>query len=417
MYATTPTKLPLATFAQILGMNPLHFAQVYFKPTTSETSRSNCANVMLQHEWQGADAISREEIARAIAEAETNIERELGYRLLPSWEVDEWQATSRYNDRALSNFNSRDIRGYPQSVRAAWGNIISGGQRATTLLGADRPITYSDDDLDGYDETATVTATVAAGTSACEVRVFYPGKSAAPEWEIRPARVAVVGVTATIIFRRELAVLEALQEALEPNEVEGDDDAAFLEEVDVYRVYNDPSAPATLLWNNFSVCGCGSSGCPTCEYSAQTGCLNIIGDPLLGNLSYSPAEWDADANGFTILALTPARQPDIVRLWYYAGLRDKSQACPLRDMDRAWQRTVANYAASMLDRPPCSCVQERWERLRVDRAFTGGAEETSSYTVTASDLGNPLGTRHGAIEAWRRINSRGQVRADVASLY
>lgn len=415
MYASTPTKLPLATFARLLGLNPLHIAQVYFKPTTSQTPRSSCARVMAQYEWQDVDAVSREEIARAIAEAENNIERELGYRLLPSWEEDEWQAAVRPFRPDLSNLSNTDLRGYSQSVQPNWGWLISGGRRAVTVLAASQAIAWSDADADGYDETGTVVAPVAAGQSACEVRIFYPGKSADPAFEIRPINVSIAGLVATITFRRELAVIESLQEAMEPEEVQGDVDASFLSAVDVYRVYNDPQTQATLMWNNKpGVCDCGDSSCSVCSYTVQTACLNIIGQPRGGFFSYEPADWDASDSSFTKAALSIARQPDIVRLYYYSGLRDKSLACPTRDMDRAWQLAVTRYAVSMLDRPPCGCVAEIWERYRRDLAFTGGAEELATYNLLPSDLGNPFGSRAGAIEAWKRVASFGQANARLA---
>jgi hypothetical protein len=149
MYASTPTKLPLATFARLLGLNPLHIAQVYFKPATSGTPRSNCSTVMAQYEWQDVDAVSREEIARAIREAETNIERELGFRLLPAWEEDEWQPTHRYFRPELTNLSNTDIRGYSQSVLPEWGWIVSGGRRAVSVLAAATAIAYTDGDADG----------------------------------------------------------------------------------------------------------------------------------------------------------------------------------------------------------------------------------------------------------------------------
>jgi len=31
-FASTPTKLPLATFARILGIHPLHFQQIAYVP-------------------------------------------------------------------------------------------------------------------------------------------------------------------------------------------------------------------------------------------------------------------------------------------------------------------------------------------------------------------------------------------------
>lgn len=409
MYASTPTKLPLATWARLIGVHPLHFAQVSFTPANAKFPSGNCDLVMAQHEWQEADAVSREEVARAIAQAEDDIERELGFRLLPSWEVDEWRETARYFRPELDNLSLTDLRGAAQALKARWGHIVTVGQRASALLEAGAAITWSDVEAvgDGYDETGTVTvAGLAASVAACDVHVYYPGKSGDPAFEIRPINVSIAAGTATITFRRELAVLEEFIEAFEPTAVEGSDDANFLDEVDVYHVYNDPSAPANLLWENRpSTCGCGDDDCPSCDYTVQTACLNVRGDPAHGWLSFVPATYDADTDVWSHQEASIGRNPDIVRLWYQAGLRDKRVACPSRDMDRQWALVVARYAASLLGRPPCACARETWERWRVDLAFRGGAEELATYELTASDLASPLGTAAGAIYAWRRVKN------------
>ncbi|KKL63848.1 hypothetical protein LCGC14_2170980, partial [marine sediment metagenome] len=60
--AQTPTKLPLATWAKILQMNPLHFEGV----NIPEQTVVYCNTAMMQHNWQASDAVSREEIADAL---------------------------------------------------------------------------------------------------------------------------------------------------------------------------------------------------------------------------------------------------------------------------------------------------------------------------------------------------------------
>ena len=102
------------------------------------------------------------------------------------------------------------------------------------------------------------------------------------------------------------------------------------------------------------------------------------------------------------------RNPDVVRLFYYAGLRDKGRTCANIVMDREWARAVAYYAASLLDRPLCDCtvVKQQLERYSQDLAFQSGADETGSYQISADDLDCPLGTRRGALLAWKRIVDR-----------
>lgn len=412
--ATTKTKLSLDRWFQIIGVHPAHANGVFFGD-----SPSVCAQPWLQQPWQAADRLGREEVARAIAQAEADIEYHLGYRLLPDWEEDEWQLTERLWRKELINLSVTDIRGMAQTVEAKWGYFVSGGIRASTLIEAARPIVYTDEDGDGYDEIATVTATVEAGRDPCEVHIYYPVSNAMvltggeDQWEIRPIDVSITGVTATIRFRREQAVLpELFQDYFPPADdshlrgVDGAVNGNFLETVDVYRVHNDPQTQVSFLWEPFgSGCGCNNSGCVLCAYNTQTGCLMLRSEPRQSVVSYRPATWNADDEDFDAAGWAVNRQPNLARLFYYAGWRDKRQACPTVRMDPEWERTVAYYAAALLDRPICECNNIRaWvDHWQKDLAIRG--EE--GLQVSSSDLDNPFGTRRGAVYAWKRVNREG----------
>lgn len=404
--ASTRTKLPLTVWAKLFGMHPLHFNQVRL------VDNPHCDHIMFQYEWQAADHVGREEIAQAIAEAETRIENALRYRLAPGWEVDEWHPTHRPFNSAMVNLNSADSRGYNQTVRANWGYMISGGREAKDLVSAEANIVYTDVDGDNYFEKATVTvATVAQDKN--EIAVFYPGHSGDDAWEIRPINVVISGGTVTITFRREECVIEDLLEAydIEGGEALGTDDDAFLTEVDVYRRYNDPQTQASFLWEpmaNGWCAVCNGSGCASCAYSAQTGCLIVRGDPRQSIIAYHPAEWDSVENEFTNHSWDVSRQPDIVRLYYYAGWRNKSQEYVSR-MDPQWERAVAYMAAAQLDRPPCDCAKGNWNKWREDLTLVSGDEDGKAYyrepggIFGKSILDNPFGSRRGEIYAWRKV--------------
>lgn len=396
--ASTPTKLPLATFAKYMGFHPLHFEQVVYGPQT------HCDNVVFQHEWQTADKVSREEIARAIAEAEEKIENALGYRIVPSWEVDEWRATPQQISRYLNNHSN--------IVQASWGYMISGGIKSSTVVEAAADIVYTDEDSDGYFETATVTVTTVA-VDPEEIHVFYPGKDGDQTWEIRPVEVVIASGTATITFRRELAVNPDLFDRLDIEDAEavGTDDADFLSTVDVYRIYNDPQTQATLMWEPYAgLCGvCNGSGCESCAYYVQTACLMVHGDPRQSILHYTPADWDSEDEVFTPATWMAGRNPEIVRLYYYAGWRNKSLRYTNR-MDPQWERTVAYMAAALLDRPPCDCVKGNWERWRQDLTLVAGSADGSVglgfFRNPEGALDNPFGTTRGEVNAWRQVRNK-----------
>ena len=406
------TKLPLDRWFQIFGIHPLHANQVVI-PTLPPTV---CAQPWLQHAWQGIDRVGREDLALAIKQAEDDIERVLQTRLLPTWEVDEWRPTERFFRPELTNISVTDIRGYSQIVIARWKHFITGGIEAKELVDDNAAITYSDSDTDGYDETATVSVAVTF-TDECEVCIYYPGKAGDDAWEIRPTNVSINTGTgiATITFRRELAVLEELLESFDPSDVDGTDDAQFLTTVDVYRKYNDPQRQVQFLWEPISSCTiCNGNGCPECAYDTQEGCLMLRGDPRTAIVSYRPATWNQDTLEFDSTEWSVKRQPDLVRLWYYAGIRDKKKSCPIREMKGELERAVAYYAASLLDRPLCECnnVGEFIKYWKRDLALAGEGEELASLDDEL--LGNPFGSKRGAVFAWQRASKSRDLVQEIA---
>lgn len=402
--ATTPTKLPLATWAKILGMHPLHFEGVAFTP--KNRGAALCDQALFQHSWQEPDRTGREEIAQAIADAENMLELQLGWRLIPTWESDEWVRIARPGQPELNITNARDLRGYASVVKASWSKILTGGREAKTLMGAAQAITWSDEDSDGYDETGTVT--INAGVAvACEIEVYYPGHDGDPAYQIRPAKVVVASGAATITFRRELCVVEDILNALtaEPADPIADDD--FLTEVDVYRHWNDPADQVQLLWSPRGCNVCLGNGCSLCAYTAQSGCLHLRSTPDGAILGWSPGEYDPDTDTFQPRPLKGPGAPDLARLYYQAGHVAKT-GCPM-DMDRAWARTVTYLSLSLLDRPGCDCTANVWAFWRQDMGISSGGDQDAVFggATRQYSAGNPFGTRRGAVYAWDRVRDPG----------
>lgn len=408
--ASTKTKLPLTTWAKLMGVHPLHFEQVSI-PTLEQPF---CDQIMFQHSWQTSQHVSREEIATAIAEAEAQIENYLQYRLMPTWEYDEWQKTTRPYQKDLFNLNDRDVRGFQQTVNANWGYFISGGIEAKTLVEAGATIVYTDEDGDGYFETATVSVATSV-TDSREIAAYYPGKSAADEWEIRPVEVSIASGIATITFRREQAVDSDLFERfnIEGAEANGLDDSDFLDTVDIYRHWNYPQTQATMLWEpGLNMCAqCNGELCPRCAYAAQTACLLVRGDPRQSILAYHAADWSVDDQAFSNTPCCLERQPDIVRLFYYSGYRNMRLPYTNR-MDPEWQRVVAYMATAKLERPPCDCMSGFWDRWAQDMTLVAGDESGKPFFRTPDGiLDNPFGTRRGEVYAWRKVKDHMRGRA------
>lgn len=410
----TPSKLSLDRWAQIIGYSPLHFWGVDIG--SAHHRGMTCGSPIFQYDWQSADRIGRDEIGRAIAEAEADLERFVGYRLMPAWEEDEWVETVRPFRPDQFNLNNNDIRGLGNVIQPRWGYMVSGGIRSVETLDSSATITYSNDGRlpTSYLNRATVTLTLAEEIPDCEVAVFYPDHAGEEQWRIRPVQVFHTdALEYTIRFRRELAVIPEMLESYDLENLRGADgalDANFLEEVAVCRVYNDPQQQATFLWeSNGQPCGCDGAGCAVCGYGTQTACFLLRGDPRHSLVVCHPATWSADDLAFTQAALAMPRQPDIVRLWYYAGWQNKSLDCPVTEMDDDWARIVAYFAASKLDREICACSKNSISHWQADLAFSSGATELAAHGISQSDLDNPFGTRRGAVMAWKRVKSRGMV--------
>lgn len=392
--ADTRTLLSLDEWAKILGLHPLHFNGL----ASSQAPAVTCGSPMMQNGWQNADAVGREDVAIAISEAENRIAEYLGFRLKPDWIIDE-----RHNWPG-----QRGIWALSPNFKADWGYMVAGGIEGKTAVALNAPIVYSDQDGDGYKESATISV----GSSLDdpnEICLFYPGEEAASEWEIRPIKVRAFAGTLTITARREQFVIPDLQVRLNSNRAQdADDDANFLTSIDVYRIFHDPSQQINFLWEGGGGCGCSQLGCSTCFLSSQFGCT-VVRDYRLGLIAGQPAVWNSATYNYEFQSAAINRTPDRVRLWYRAGWRKPGEPRWAHVMDAQYARAVAYLSATFLDRPICGCdnvehITSYWKRdLARTAAAPGGAE---SFRLTTQQLGNPLGTTRGAISAWRLIRTQ-----------
>lgn len=411
---STPTLLPLDRWFEIMGVHPFSANQLN---SSTLAPPSTCGEVWFQHMYQNPDYVGREDVADAIREAELKLATEIGYFPLPDWVVEERLLTDRPARPELYAGTVGTIRGEAKSIDARWGMAIAGGRKTKDVIEADvvaNGAALFDLDSDGYDETVRITVDVSAhaGITACEVRVFYPdseGVVPAPaldEWEVRPIRVSIVGTTATIEFKRWQIVGADLQERLDANSLDSTVDASYLTTVDVYRVWNDPQSMATMLWDRSgpTTCqSCGGDGCVACEFNSQVACLHIR-NKRLGIYAYQPATWVAADRQFVLARYTNCRDPDQLIISYYSGYESKQPNidCPRVQMDPFFEKTIAYFAAALLDRDVCSCNNsERFvDHWREDLARVG---REVSHQISPTDLDNPFGTTRGAVYAWKQI--------------
>lgn len=398
----TKTLLSLDRFAAVAGIHPLHFNQV-FVPDIAPGS--TCDVPIMQFAYQVAGRTGREDIARAIATAENMIATQLGCLPAVDWTVEEPHTAARPFNPVLYS-GGLDIRGQFNTIRTNRGYVWTGGQKGKTLVAASQAVVYTDTDGDGYFETATITVATTV-TDVQELALYYPGKSGQDNWEIRPLQsVAIAAGVATIVCRREQLVQSALLFTYNPQGVDGLVDANFLDEVDVYRLYNDPSQQVQLIWDAVGgLCECAGEGCATCGYGVENGCL-VVRDNRVGMVAAQPGTWNAVSGGYDSALWAECRAPDRLRLWYRSGWKNSELLWPYRQMDPMWERAIVNMTMGLLQRQICSCepLENAFMYWREDLSHSeASGGKSSSWQLSRGLLNNPFGMWRGAISAWELV--------------
>lgn len=427
--ASIYTLLSLDRMGQLTGQNPVHFSggygQTYFPDTNS------CSDIFYQYMWQNQQNVSREEVALAIRQAEDEISRVLGYSPAPHWVEQEVRNYPQYFRRNVYEWGMSDVRGMPKSVQLGEGKFIEGGRRATSLVAAGRPVVYSDEDGDGFDETATITATTDL-TEKCEIHCYFEGHQGEDTWEIRPPRsVTLSGGTITFVFWSWQLFKPSLLDAFPTTNyavnnnlygvapVDIEDANSYVAAVDVYREYTDTTqASVTFYWQRTSLINaglwplggwccynCNNTGCPACEFITQSGCITQK-DASGMFVTPVPATYDSDQDQWDFSYLFNCRDPDLVKLWYRAGdqSQDYLQGRTCDPLSNFYAEAIAMLATSRVTRPFCTCnnsltLTNEWQR---DLSFTG-SRQNGSFVVSPSDLDNPFGSRYGAVLCWKKI--------------
>lgn len=418
------TLLSLSKFAKILGINPVHFFSAEVAGTNPLVMPINqsCQDLWVQYAWQDMDKVSRYDIAFEIQAAEEDISRILGYYPAPMWINEEQHPYPRPFNREYFG-TGRDVRLNMKAIETDHAKIVGVGKRAITALPSAATtgggLTYSDEDGDGFYETATVTVPTTL-TNVNEIKVYHTGYAGQLEWEIRePRRKYITGGYVYLIFDSWLFIDPDLFEVFTTEDgfraIDITATTNFVTQVDVYREHVDTTdISAKFYWENeFVGCAsCGGAGCEACGHITQDGCLRVrdekVGLVVPIPASYSDGDWGADN-------WSGSREPDKVNIWYYAGeqsseyLRGQSPS-PLSNF---WAEVIAWIVTARLDRPLCSCgtVSDYVIKMQLD---TSKNTREGTFFNPPELISNPLGPRVGEMLAWRRIRTLGQRVTSVA---
>ncbi len=412
------TWLSLPRYAQILGINPPHF-QGAVGQTVWGLKSNRCEDIWPRHSWQSADQVSREDLAFAIKQAEDEISAFLGYHLAPTWVTNENHRYTQFHRPDMVGVGGVNSRGQRKSVKAKWGKVIQPGRRTVESIGsatvAGGSLVYSDQDGDGFFERATVTYPTTE-TEECEIKVYFTGTGGVKEWEIRPARSKTIsGGNVILVYDSWLFIDPDVQAAHPDMDAFGAIDITttsnYVDTVDIYREYTDNTvASAQFFWEPGNTAGiatcssCGGSGCTVCTFTTQSGCL-LVRDVEGGWVVPAPGTYNSTSEKWIASAYSVCRDPDQVKLWYYAGDMDDSflsgDSCdPLSEF---FARAIAWIATARIERPFCQCgnVTALAMSWREDLAEVG----ETSHLVDFGLLGAPFGTRRGELMAYKALSS------------
>ena len=414
------TLLSVGRYASIMGINPVHF----WGATAAEINPmvmpvTSCATVWRKYDWQNADQISRCSVVAAIKQAEYDIARVLGFFPGPMWLVEEEHRYPQPYRPVYTSGNGLDTTMRMKTVNSDYGKVIETGQRAVSYIGSatipTHSLVYTDEDGDGFYETATITlALTSDATDVREIKVYHTGTGGNQEWEIRPVRYkAIVGPNVQIVLDSWLLINPNLYEALPTEDQTPAIDistlANFLTTVDVYREYVDHTLPSSqFIWETDMRAGCsfcGGAGCEDCSPTTQDGCATIR-DTNLGIITPFPASYDRATASWSRDLWAEGREPERVKLWYYAGEVDQWHLKSIRldPLSDEWATVIAWLATARMRKQPCGCgnVQTIMTELMTD--VSRSSRETGSFFPTPSMMTSPFGTRKGEVMAWERIS-------------
>lgn len=378
--ASTPTLLPLDQYAAILGIDPRHFNQVY---TADFPVQGACDSVWFQYAWQDPDKASREDLARAIAQAERLIAHYIGFWPAPTWisgEIQRYPFQPRVSDGMMGTFYSPALsQTRRKTLQTNWRYYSDGGRRRVDLIELNATVNY----LGGQ---AVIGVTDVDVVEEYEVAVFS-STDTAPENRIRNLTVTLGAAGAITIVGEPSQFIDPQlwEDALPEEAIDGDVPGNYLVTVDVYRVYTSDEtnafAPVEFAWQRPNII----------PLELVRGVLQLW-SPELGLVSPIPAAWDTTDEEWDVVYWGCLEdEPHFARLWYYCGWPSDTQG----HMQEPFARAVAALATALLMKPICGCNYS--ERLAGYWQERPGTDELVSF----GRLDCPWGTQNGAWEAYR----------------
>jgi hypothetical protein len=388
---------------KVLGsISPPHFFGSYNENVFP--IKTTCATVVPRRGWQLPDVASRAEIKDAILLAEKEISEYMGFNLAPGFVQNELhQYPNPYEVLSIGS-GGIGTNNMEMSVISGSGYGVQAGIRAVALQATATTggggLEYTDEDSDGYADTAKVTVATSI-SDVCELKAYVPGKSGEQAWEIRdPKRKYISG--ANVVFEFDIWLFinpdtdERYPTAEQYRALDYTDTDNLLASVDIYREYVDNTQSSVrFFWEPGSDKG---------SLRYQDGVL-IVRDHTIGEVVPHAATYNSttgvwDSNNWVV-----GRDPDQVRISYYAGSvsREFLNGVSCDPLSEMYAKAIAYMATARLSRSICSCqgVLVFFDNMQIDLALITGSQ---SHNVSYKELENPFGTKLGEIMAWRLLS-------------
>lgn len=359
LVATPNCAVPLHRYAKLIGYDELAFWGVVYE---NQPAYGSCGPLWTEFE--------RMQIGNALAEAQQEIEQVIGYPICPTYITGTYTEDPRWVDQQEYCY-PRLVTKYPR--------LIEAGIRAVETVEEDSTVDYASEDEYGIIGPLATTA-----TSTSEIYVYYPDS----DRRIYPSRVVISGGEVTIYVPRYRMIKQEFLSTPEGGlmyEMIG----IYLAEVDVKRIYTDPSTQGVLVRPHCQNNNC-VGGCYECTRSA---CI-YIRDPYVGQIDVTPADWDADTETWNT-KIVCAGNYSLVRLNYLAGLRSISLNL---------EKAIIRLAHVKLGRPPCSCDKTREVWMR---------DYQIPDLLSRERLNCPFGASEGAWWAYRQAINLASKRASI----
>lgn len=410
--------LPLDTWRRIIGYNPYHFWQ---QANSLVPVTSSCNTLIYQYAWQSLDQAGRDDIAQAIGDAHETLREYLFYRVGEQ----HVSKTVQYPLTQTDQWNTLEGTGRLRSVNVGEGFIKAMGVPTYTPLATDTAVTYSDENGDGVDDTFTITATVPASLDYDSLLVTFSAADWLDGWtrndaEVSPVNLSLSGTTLTVTGSSYLLIRRIRYEGVtkatyDPNDTA--DVTLFAQTLDVYALNTDnagqevDTAPVVLhyerrgenWWHGLA---------PFCPYGVYAENYTVTGEGATAVVNVPASAMIRDARRGDV-TFAHFEQPDRVTLRYRSG----ANITELNETSihaAEWQNIVARLATARMANRVCACdtANRRLWDWQFDRARAAGAND-EQYSISESDLNNPIGTRAGEIYAWHKIRNLALTRAFI----